>query len=58
MVHRIVSRVASHEAIAFWEERLAASGVDASARRTRCVFADPEGLEHELVVAADRATRR
>jgi glyoxalase family protein len=54
MVHRIVSRVGSTAAIEFWAARLAADGVDvargddgASLR-----FADPEGLEHELVVSA------
>ena len=51
MVHRIVSRVGSDEALAFWEERLA--GEDVSTRREdgTLVFADPEGLEHQLVVA-------
>jgi glyoxalase family protein len=42
MVHRIRWRVGSDAALAFWRERL---GIDGS------VFADPEGLEHELVVA-------
>jgi glyoxalase family protein len=52
MVHRVVWRVASTDAIDFWEQRLAAHGVatehggDGSLR-----FADPEGLGHELVVA-------
>ena len=48
MVHRIVWRVGSPEALAFWEDRLAAHDpvrLDASLR-----FSDPEGLEHELVV--------
>jgi glyoxalase family protein len=48
MVHRIVWRVGSQEALAFWEDRLTARDpvrLDGSLR-----FADPEGLEHELVV--------
>jgi glyoxalase family protein len=51
MVHRIVWRVGSPEAIEFWEERLRAEG--ASPERThdgRLLFGDPEGLEHELRV--------
>jgi glyoxalase family protein len=51
MVHRIVWRVASPEALDFWAERLAGEGIEA--RRdgaTRLRFADPEGLEHELAV--------
>ena len=45
MVHRIVHRVASGDAQDFWARRL---GVE---RGETVVFADPEGLEHELVVA-------
>lgn len=47
MVHRIVWRVGSPEAIAFWADRL-----DAQPREDgSLVFADPEGLEHQLVVS-------
>src|SRR5438067_4572842 len=42
MVHRILWRVGSPEALEFWTERLGSGPV----------FADPEGLEHELVVVA------
>src|SRR5256714_4851123 len=42
MIHRIVWRVGSPEALDFWAERLGSAPV----------FADPEGLEHELVVVA------
>lgn len=42
MVHRILWRVGSPEALAFWQRRL---GIDGT------VFHDPEGLEQELVVA-------
>ena len=45
MVHRIVWRVASADALDFWAERLGAERTDGSVR-----FADPEGLGHELVV--------
>jgi glyoxalase family protein len=53
MVHRIVWRVGSPEAIDFWAARLGDEGVaterdDGGALR----FADPEGLAHELVVNA------
>jgi glyoxalase family protein len=49
-VHRIVWRVASHEALDFWEERL--SGQDVASERAGggLRFADPEGLGHELAV--------
>ncbi|MGE5281036.1 MAG: VOC family protein [Chloroflexota bacterium] len=49
-VHRIVWRVASHEAIDFWEERLAAAGIAGERVGGGLRFADPEGLEHELAV--------
>jgi glyoxalase family protein len=52
MVHRIVWRVGSADAIAFWAKRLADAGaqiVEQSGERLR--FADPEGLEHELILA-------
>ena len=50
MVHRIVWRVASPAAIDFWEQRLAARGVEAVRDGDRLLFADPEGLAHELRV--------
>ncbi|HWC27961.1 MAG TPA: VOC family protein, partial [Solirubrobacteraceae bacterium] len=51
MVHRVVWRVASPEAIDFWTARLADEGV-ATERLDggSLLFADPEGLDHELVV--------
>jgi len=49
MVHRIVWRVASADALEFWEERLAGAGVRAELSGGSLLFADPEGLEHELV---------
>ena len=51
MVHRIVWRVASTEALDFWERRLGAAGTETARDGERLRFADPEGLEHELVVA-------
>jgi glyoxalase family protein len=50
MVHTIVWRVASDEAIAFWAERLAAEGVETRREDGRLRFADPEGLAHELLI--------
>ena len=50
MVHRIVWRVGSPASLDFWRERLAAHGVEAVATGDSVLFADPEGLEHELVV--------
>ncbi|HEX3510147.1 MAG TPA: VOC family protein [Solirubrobacteraceae bacterium] len=52
MVHRIVWRVSSAEALAFWKERLDAAGAAAQLRGGSLLFADPEGLAHELVVSA------
>jgi glyoxalase family protein len=50
MVHRIVSRVASEEAIDFWAARLGREGVELERDETRLRFADPEGMAHELGV--------
>ena len=50
MVHTIVSRVASDEALSFWAERFAAEGVPHEHVGDRLRFADPEGLGHELAV--------
>jgi glyoxalase family protein len=52
MVHRVVWRVGSDEALSFWEERLGTE--DVKTERTAegsLLFADPEGLGHELVVS-------
>jgi glyoxalase family protein len=50
MIHRIVHRVASEDALAFWAARLDAEGVPVQREATGLRFADPEGLGHELVV--------
>jgi glyoxalase family protein len=50
MVHRIVWRVASTEALDFWAGRLGANDVASGRDGDGLAFADPEGLEHELLV--------
>ena len=50
MVHRIVHRVASPEAIDFWERRLAGEGFETVRDGDRLLFSDPEGMDHELIV--------
>jgi glyoxalase family protein len=52
MVHRIVWRVASEDSLSFWAERLSANGIESRREGNGLVFADPEGLEHELLVVA------
>ncbi len=51
MVHRIVWRVGSPDALDFWAERLADAGYESERDGDSLRFADPEGLDHELVVA-------
>jgi glyoxalase family protein len=48
MVHRIVWRVASEDALDFWEQRLGAEGISATRSPGRLTFSDPEGLSLEL----------
>ena len=50
MVHRIVWRVGSAEAIDFWAARIADDGLSTERTGAGLLFADPEGLAHELVV--------
>ncbi len=50
MVHRVLWRVASEEALDFWEGRLRTEGVEALRESGRLSFADPEGLDLELAV--------
>jgi len=50
MVHRIVFRVASEDAIEFWSDRLTAEGIDLERNEGSLRFSDPEGLELELSV--------
>jgi glyoxalase family protein len=49
MVHRIVWRVASDDALGFWAQRLAEEGRPVTRPEGRVRFTNPEGLEHELV---------
>jgi glyoxalase family protein len=49
MVHRILWRVSSAEALEFWRERLSAAGIEAELTTDSLLFSDPEGLEHELI---------
>jgi glyoxalase family protein len=52
MVHRIVWRVASTNALEFWGKRLAEAGYESTREGDDSLrFADFEGLEHELLVA-------
>jgi glyoxalase family protein len=50
MVHRIVWRVGSEEALRFWEERLSAAGAQVERVADGVLFEDPEGLEHRLSI--------
>jgi glyoxalase family protein len=50
MVHRVVWRVASEEALDFWEERLRAEGASPQRSAGSLRFEDPEGLDLELAV--------
>jgi glyoxalase family protein len=52
MVHRIVWRVASEEALDFWTERLREAGGQVERDQASLRFADFEGLGHELIVDA------
>jgi glyoxalase family protein len=49
-VHRIVWRVASHEALDFWGERLGGRAIESERVGSSLRFSDPEGLDHELAV--------
>src|ERR1700681_2634105 len=51
MIHRIVMRVGSRDALAFWQGRLASSGIESDLRDDVLRFTDPEGLGLELMVA-------
>ena len=51
MVHRIVWRVASPDALEFWAGRLREAGCESSREGDSLRFSDFEGLDHELVVS-------
>ena len=48
--YRVISRVGSSDSLAFWAERLSGHGVAVEQDSHGVRFADPEGLEHELIV--------
>jgi glyoxalase family protein len=48
MIHRIVWRLATPDAIGFWAERLSRHGIEPTTTDESVVFDDPEGLTHEL----------
>ncbi|MDQ2982724.1 MAG: VOC family protein [Actinomycetota bacterium] len=50
MLHRVVWRVASPEALDFWAERLQAAGTESRRDGDSLHLSDPEGLDHELRV--------
>ena len=50
MIHRVAWRVASPAALDFWADRLANRGVAVERADSGLIFADPEGLAHELVI--------
>jgi glyoxalase family protein len=50
MVHTVRWRVASVDALDFWEKRLSAEGVEHDRAKPILTFDDPEGLSHALLV--------
>src|SRR5205085_6426654 len=50
MIHRIVWRVQSADALDFWRNRLQAHGYDSQRTEDALIFEDFEGLAHELKV--------
>ncbi len=50
-VHRIVWRVGSPQSLDFWAERLDAHDIETERAGETLRFSDPEGLDHELLVA-------
>jgi glyoxalase family protein len=50
MVHRVVFRVPSEEALDFWQKRLEKEGTEVARSNGSIVFSDSEGLDLEFVV--------
>jgi glyoxalase family protein len=50
MAHRLLLRVASDDALDFWERRLARGGVETDRLADQLLFSDPDGLALELVI--------
>jgi len=51
MIHTVVWRVGSADALQFWADRLSAAGHEVEPEGETLRFANPEGLLHELVVS-------
>lgn len=51
MIHTVVWRVGSADALDFWADRLSAEGHPVTREGESLGFANPEGLRHELVVS-------
>jgi glyoxalase family protein len=51
MIHTVAWRVASTEALDFWEDRLRRHDTETERQGERLRFADPEGLGHELRIS-------
>jgi glyoxalase family protein len=50
MIHRVVWRVGSADALDFWAGRLGDEGIETRREDRSLRFSDPEGLDHELLV--------
>ncbi len=53
MIHRIVWRVASTDALDFWQQRLTNAGYNPRRAGDTLLFEDPEGLAHELIISSE-----
>ncbi|HZA59081.1 MAG TPA: VOC family protein [Solirubrobacterales bacterium] len=51
MVHTVGWRLASDEALSFWEQRLGDAGATVERGEATIRFSDPEGLKHELRIS-------
>src|SRR3954454_15361915 len=52
MIHRVVWRVASEDALDFWADRLGGEGIETIRHGPSLLLSDPEGLDHELLVSS------
>jgi glyoxalase family protein len=50
MVHRVVFRIESEQALDFWQQRLEGEGVGVKRSEESILFSDPEGLDLEFAV--------
>jgi glyoxalase family protein len=50
MIFSIIHRVASDEALDFWQRRLSREGIETRREPGRVTFKEPEGMQHELGV--------